>query len=87
MTPNAIPATAYRQPRNSQIAYRYVTDAEAMRLAVDDMERQLKIERKVLWWAVSNGRRLVAAKQRSWIDYAETARRNGLAKLRQLEAA
>ena len=67
--------------------FTYETDPAAIRLALADYERVLRIERGVLAWALKQGRRLAARNTRAFIDHVERRRRNGLARLRQLGAA
>lgn len=67
--------------------FTYETDPAAIHLAISDYDRVLRIERGVLTWALKQGRRLAARNTRAFIDHVERRRRNGLARLRQLEAA
>ena len=67
--------------------FTYETDPSAIRLALADYDRILRIERDVLSWALKQGRRLAARNSRAFIDHVERRRRNGLARIRQLGGA
>ena len=81
---HAIPPSPFRHRPDSVAALRYAS-ADALRTVLADIHGQARIERKVLWWAVSNGRRDVAIKQREQLDYYGAVERNAHARLRQME--